>query len=431
MTYASPSLRIEALLDQRLPAGTKGMAIASAGLPLRSVGEQGWNLLDGDVTLPAAILIDSALRHNASAMAGFAERHNVRLAPHGKTTMAPQLFDRQFEAGAWALTAATPAHLGLYRSVGVPRIIYANQLVDAAAIAFLCEALTADPAFEVICLVDSFRSALLLAEGAKTHGLERRIDVLVELGMVGGRTGLRTADAAVALAERIVDALPTLRLRGVEAFEGIVAFDADGRAKVGALLDSLETAATGIARFVAPLRPILSVGGSAFFPLIVDRFRGLAGDIEIILRSGCYLAHDHGMYEAGRTSPFCHGALDHTPELRPALEIWGHIQSRPEPGRAYATIGKRDISHDAGLPAPIKWSPSGSRTVHALAPEVARIVQLNDQHAYLEIPDDHPLQIGDRIAFGCSHPCTTFDKWRVLHVVDDDYGITEAIATCF
>jgi D-serine dehydratase len=431
MTHANQLPIIEGHFDHQLCVGTKGMPMTIAGLPLNSVGQQGWNLLDGDVTLPAAILIDSALRHNASVMAAFAEHHGIRLAPHGKTTMSPQLFQRQFEAGAWALTAATPAHLAIYRAIGIPRIIYANQLVDPGAIAFLCEALTTDPALEVICLVDSFASSLLLAEGAAEHKLRRRIDVLIELGMSGGRTGLRTAEAAVVLARKIAGDLPSLRLRGVEAFEGIVPFDAFGRGQVDRLLKELETAANGIAPLVAPLRPILSVGGSAYFPMIVDRFRDLVADFEIVLRSGCYLTHDHGMYEAGQTSPFCHGTLDQTPVLRPALEVWGHIQSRPEPGRAYATIGKRDISHDAGLPSAIKWSPRTKRDVFGLTPDDARVVQLNDQHAYLEIRDDHSIAVGDRIAFGCSHPCTTFDKWRFLHVVDDNYGIIEGVATCF
>ena len=425
------TLTLDHILDRCLPVGSKGVPLAATNLRVRDIARQGWNLLDGDLPLPAAVLVDTALRQNAASMAAFTARHRVHLAPHGKTTMAPQLFRRQFDAGAWALTAATPAHLALYLSIGVRRIIYANQLVDPAALAFLGAALAADPDLEIICLVDGFEGACLLADAARGQSVAGRIDVLIELGMPGGRTGLRTPDAAIALAWRIAAELPALRVRGVEAFEGIVPFDVGGRYQVDLLLAGLEQAADAIRSSIHPLTPILSVGGSAFFPLIVDRFKSRGSDFDLVMRSGCYLIHDHGMYDAGQASPFCHRGLHLDPPLRPALEVWGHIQSRPEPGRAYATIGKRDISSDAGLPTPVKWSPRGSREVIAIAAQTMRVAQLNDQHAYLELPPDHTMQVGDRIALGCSHPCTTFDKWQVLYVVDDAYGVVEGIGTCF
>jgi len=60
-----------------------------------------------------------------------------------------------------------------------------------------------------------------------------------------------------------------------------------------------------------------------------------------------------------------------------------------------------------------------------------RVVRLDDQHAYLDIPADSPLQPGDMVAFGVSHPCTTFDKWQALYLVDDGLRVTGAIRTFF
>ena len=425
------ALRLEAVLDAPAPAGTKGLPLDVANLKVRDIGAAGWNLLADDVSLPAAVILDTVLRNNIEAMATFARSHGAQLAPHGKTTMAPQLFARQIEAGAWGLSAATPAHLAVYLDVGVKRIIYANQAVDASALDLIVDRLASDPGLELICLVDSRAAMAALVEAARRRRSKRRIDILIELGMPGGRTGLRTVGEAVALAARIASEAPELRVRGVEAFEGVVAFDADGAERVDALIDRLVAAAVAITPLVHDGVPLLSVGGSAFFPRIVERLEGHWQPFNLILRSGCYLVHDHGLYEAGRLSPHCRGGMPMTPALAPALEVWGHIQSRPEPGLAYATVGKRDISHDAGLPIPIKWAPRGGRDVFDLAPGDIETISINDQHTYLRVQRDDPIAVGDRIAFGCSHPCTTFDKWKILHLVDESYDILEGIATRF
>jgi D-serine dehydratase len=117
--------------------------------------------------------------------------------------------------------------------------------------------------------------------------------------------------------------------------------------------------------------------------------------------------------------------------LRPALEVWGTLQSRPEPTRAYVSAGKRDLSHDLDLPIVTGWCRPGSgRVVLPLGAE-HRIFKLNDQHAHLELPADSPLAIGDLVRIGISHPCTTFDRWQLVYVVDDDYTVIDAIRTFF
>jgi len=115
--------------------------------------------------------------------------------------------------------------------------------------------------------------------------------------------------------------------------------------------------------------------------------------------------------------------------LRPVIEVWAYVQSRPEPGLAILGLGKRDISYDE-LPVPLKWFRRGSEQP-ALVPPEHRITRLNDQHAYLEIPANSPLAVGDMVGFGISHPCLTFDKWRVVHLVDNNYTVVESLRTYF
>jgi D-serine dehydratase len=424
-------LDLEPILATPIPQGTKGLPPSAAGRNLGTLKAQGYNVLAGDIALPACLLRRDALDHNRKIMREFTTRMGVQLAPHGKTTMAPQLFAKQFADGAWGLTAGTPAHLFAYRSVRVPRILYANQLIDPHAIDFVAEELAADDKFEFLCLVDSRAAIDLLLERLQRRS-SRPVDVLIEFGIPGARTGVRRIEESLALAAYLKSCAPIVRLRGIEAFEGVVAPGPDGVAGVRALLSHLAETLRILARedafAVSP--PILSAGGSAYFGMVAEHFRASPVPVQLILRSGCYLTHDHGMYRAAHHLETSQKRLVLSAPFKPAIEVWAHIQSTPEPGLVIATLGKRDISYDVEMPIPIKWARRDTRAIQLLGAEF-KVESLNDQHARMRAPVDHGFSIGDRVAFGCSHPCTTFDKWKTLLEVDDDYNVVDVIATLF
>jgi D-serine dehydratase len=430
-------MRLDELLDSPVDPTTKGWPAAPA-LPLRAVGQQKWNLLHGDLPLPVALIKASALRHNSRWMRTFLERFGVAICPHGKTTMAPQLFARQLADGAWGITVATVQQLRVCRRFGVQRVIMANQLVGRQAIREVLAELRADPGFWFACLIDSRETVEQLAAEARDFGHDRPLQVLLEGGYAGGRTGCRTLDQALAVA-RAAAAAPELALVGVEGFEGLIAGPSPGEtaATVERFLAFLaEVARTCAAEdLFAPGRVLLSAGGSAFFDQVTRRFReaGLERAVEVVLRSGCYLTHDSKMYrdffESMRDRERAIDAFG--TGLQAALELWAFVQSTPETGRAIATLGKRDVSFDADLPVPEQWFRPGVHTRPQPLGAGFAVTGLNDQHAYLALPDDSPLRVGDMLSFGISHPCTTFDKWQLLYVVDDDYGVTEAIRTFF
>jgi D-serine dehydratase len=394
--------------------------------------------LRGDLPLPVALIKASALSHNSRWMRSFLEHFGVAICPHGKTTMAPQLFARQLADGAWGITVATVQQLRVCRRFGVQRVVMANQLVGGQAIREVLAELRADPAFWFACLVDSVELVDELASEARSFGHEQPLQVLLEGGYPGGRTGCRTVEQALAVA-RATAAAPELALIGIEGFEGLIArpTPAETAAVVGAFLATLVEIARACAKedLFAPGRILLSAGGSAFFDQVTRAFRaaGLERAVEVVLRSGCYLTHDSKMYRQ---------LFDHMrnrgPEidrlgngLQAALELWAYVQSTPEPGLAIATLGKRDVSFDVDLPVPEQWFRPG---VHARPQALGagfEVTGLNDQHAYLAMPDDSPLRVGDMLSFGVSHPCTTFDKWQLLYVVDDDYRVIEGIRTFF
>jgi D-serine dehydratase len=426
------TLNLDAMASAVIPPGTKGVPPAAAGKLRRDLASNGYNLLAGDIPLPACVLSREALSHNRATMREFTERMGVHLAPHGKSSMAPQLFAEQCEDGAWAMTAGTPAHLFAYRSVKVSRILYANQLIDPVAIAFVLEELEKDSTFEFICLLDSIAAADILVDAMRGRRLTRPLDVLIEIGVPGARTGVRDKRQALLLARHLTSLTQWLRLRGLEAFEGVVPAGADGG--IGAVTELLDTVAdiafTLSAELLFTSPPIISVGGSAFFGTVAAHLRALPLAAQIILRSGCYLTNDHGMYACAQRSEMQAGRLSLKAPMMPAIEVWAHVQSRPEPTLVIASLGKRDISYDIDMPIPVKWSRRGTREIQHVGADV-RVESLNDQHARLRVPEGLTIQVGDRVAFGCSHPCTTFDKWKYMLMVDSAYTVIDVIATLF
>jgi D-serine dehydratase len=435
-------MNLAPVLDSILEPTVKGLPPASSVPRLRDVGARGWNLLRGDLPLPAAVVEREALRHNSRWMRRFLDLAKVDLAPHGKTTMAPQLFDLQLRDGAWAITVATLQQLRVCRTAGIGRVLMANQLTGRLEIEAVLDELAADPAFDFYCLVDSLAGVAALGAAAARRKIGRPLQLLLEGGFAGGRTGARTVELALAVARAAHAAGPHLALRGVEGFEGLVggATPQEQDAKVAAFIDFLVDIARACAAedLFAPGPVILTAGGSAFFDLAAARLHNeLAGrETRVVIRSGCYLTHDSKSYRdlVERLMERMPAARELGEGLKPALFVWAYVQSRPEPGRVIAALGKRDIGFDVTLPVLDRWHRAGLHDAPRPAsglPGEHKVVALNDQHAHLEVPADSPLQVGDRLCFGVSHPCTTFDRWQLLYEVDAAMNVVGGIRTFF
>ena len=423
------------ILDDTL----KGIPGGVDPFPVSAAGAQQWNLLAEDLPLPLAILKRSAMDHNSTWMRRFLDTSGAVLAPHGKTTMSPQLFHRQIEDGAWGITLATVDQNQVARRFGVQRILLANQLVGKQAIRYIMDTLGQDPNFDFYCLVDSVDGVRTLGESARAAGLRRPLQVLLEGGVARRRTGCRSHEEAMTVARAVREFAPYLALRGVEGFESVIhgPTEAETETSIAAFIEFLCEIARGCEAegLFAEGPVILSAGGSAFYDIVAGVFAtlDLGRETLTVIRSGCYLTHDSIMYAA-----YARQMLARWPEARDlgeppraALEVWAYVQSRPEPGRAILALGKRDCSYDAGLPKPLTWYRPGGRTGPEELVGGCTSVEVNDQHLFMDLPDSAPLAIGDMVAFGISHPCLTFDKWQVIPIVDDDYNVVSAIRTFF
>lgn len=430
-TYSLPN----PLLD----ASCKGFPPTAAPCRASEIAQRGWNVLADDLPLPLAVLRRSALVHNLAWMQDFARRKSVLLAPHGKTTMAPELFAQQLAHGAWGLTFATAFQSSVGVAAGARRVIIANQVVCDADLDALDALLARHADLRLWFLVDSSAQLALIEAWQARRASARVFDVLLEMGIPGQRTGCRSLDEALALA-RAMAASRAVQLGGIECYEGGVArCDSEHDARE---VTALVRRVTEVARACdaeglwAPGDEgiLLTAGGSAVFDLVVPllQTQGLSRPVRGVLRSGCYVTHDHGNYMRFLKQVERREGLDAS--LRPALTVWAMVQSVPEPGLALLTCGRRDISYDLEMPVPVALARRGARTAQN-APSGWSISALNDQHAYLRFDAAAPAQaqprVGDRVELGISHPCTTFDKWRWMPVVEDDGAVMGAIHTCF
>ena len=363
---------VAALTDQPLDWRYKGIPASWWGRTPAQVCAAAPDPFDDGAVGPLCVLRDSALAHNLKSMAEWCRAHGVELA---------------------------------------------NEVVDDAGVAWLGRELDAHPDFGLVCWVDSVRGVELMTAALTAAGVRRQVGVCVEVGVAGGRTGCRGAAAVDEVARAAADS-ERLRLVGVAGYEAAVGHDVTPAAYAGvrAYLREVRGAVTRLAGVFEADEVVVTAGGSTYFDAVADELTGgwPAGlSVRTILRSGCYLTHDDGLYR--RTSPL-HGPSG----LRPALTVWAQVVSRPEPDLALLTMGRRDVSFDADLPVPYGLADS-------------RVTKLNDQHAYLRlgIADRDRVEVGSWIEFGISHPCTVFDKWQLIPVLDDDRRVVDLIRTFF
>ena len=430
---------LEGLDVQPVDPLTKGFPAGHAALPLGEIAAQGWNLLAGDLPAPVAVLRKSALEHNARWMRHLLDKFGLQLAPHAKTTMTPHLWAQQAAHGSWGLTVATVQQAEVAVAFGCRNLLIANQVTGRAQVRGIVELMREEDALEIHVLVDSSAGLKALSADIAHAKTERPVNVLLELGFKGGRTGCRTLAEIDALLDELPSHQGRIHLAGMAGYEGQIATasGAEDGAGVEAYFDRFAEAVALADRrnaFVTD-EVILTAGGSSYYDIVGRRLQQVAlrKPTVKILRSGCYVTHDCGTYvehlaEMKRRDPAVANDLG---LLEPALFVCCLVQSVPEPGLALLTMGKRDAGFDLHLPQPVWRYRTHATPQPEPTPAGWKITKLNDQHAYLNVPANADIAVGDLICCGISHPCTTFDRWRLIHVVDDGWTSLGAVPTFF
>ncbi|MFC9505582.1 amino acid deaminase [Streptomyces sp. NPDC057002] len=425
MTADTAAESLARLAAERVDHRFKGLPPDADGLTVGELAAQRRNLFTGGFATPVLALSAERLEHNLKLMETYAVRHGLAFAPHGKTSMAPQLFQRQIEHGAWGITLAVPHQVRVARAFGTRRVFLANELVDPAALRWVSAELDADPDFRFVCYVDSVRGVELM--DAALSGSVRPVDVVVELAAgEGARTGVRTEAECAAVADAVAGSR-TLRLVGVAGYEGEVP-KADSE-RVTAWLRRLVALAAGFdeaGRFEGLDEIVVSAGGSAWFDAVAEVFAEipeLSRPVLKLLRSGAYVSHDDGHYR--KLTPF-----NRVPEegaLEPAFRLWTQVVSRPSAEQAFVNAGKRDAAYDLDLP----FAQAIRRDGAERPATGVSVTGLSDQHAWLSTTPEADLEVGDWVGLGLSHPCTSFDKWQLIPVVAADGTVVDYVRTFF
>jgi D-serine dehydratase len=407
----------------------KGLGFLEQPIEPGEIARLDWNLLHEDLSLPSAVLYREKLVNNLNWMEQFIAAYGVKLAPHGKTTMAPKLFQMQLQAGAWGITLATAHQTLVAYAHGVRRVLMANQLVGKENMATISRLLD-DSGFDYYCLVDSAAQIDQLGEFFSQRG--QCLRVLLELGVDGGRAGVRNEDQLVSALKALSRWREAVALCGIEIYEGVLNDEDSIRKFLQRAVDVTQRLMAEDRFQRAPV--VLSGAGSAWYDVVAEVFTaaGFSDAVEIVLRPGCYLTHDVGAYREAQARIKQHNPIAHrmSAGLLPALHIWAYVQSKTEAEKAIIGMGKRDAAFDSGLPSPALCFRPGD-TAPKAAPAHWTVTKMMDQHAYMQIAADDDLRVGDMIGFDISHPCLTFDKWRALPVLDAQYRVVDIVQTFF
>ena len=417
------------ILDSRV----KGIPGSADPFPLGEIKNKKWNILDEDMPMPIMVLKNNEFNHNITTFAEYLKKHNLHIAPHGKTTMSPQIFSKQLEAGAWGITAGAINQIQVMYRYGVKKILLANQLLGKSHLKTISHFINNDNNFSFYCFVDSIEQFHNIKSNLKNITLINPINLLPEIGAPNGRTGIRSKENLLELVNEISnDKSNNFNFAGISSYEGIAAVAMKGSQAVHDFCAFIEEIIRDISpnQFSHLKELIITAGGSTHFDIVGERFSklNLSIPVRVLLRSGCYVTHDHGPYlEALKTAQEDNNRQwDRV--LQPALEIWSYVQSIPEKNLAFLTMGKRDVPYDAGLPKPLKRFRPGEGYLDLGTVE---IFSTNDQHAFVKLSDNHGWKVGDMICSGISHPCTAFDKWRFIPVVNDQYDVIDGMLTFF
>ncbi len=407
----------------------KGLGAMDSPLSVPQIVDQRWNLLHEDLSLPTAVLYEEKLAHNLAWMQQFIQAYGINLAPHGKTTMAPALFTRQLQTGAWGITLATAHQSRVAYEHGVRRVLMANQLVGKQNMEIVSRLLR-DQKFEFYCLVDSAQQASHLGEFFSAH--DQRLNVLIELGVDGGRAGIRNPQQLQEMLAAIHQWRDAIAICGVELYEGVLQDETAIRTFLNQAVELAAKLAKGNHFDRNPA--ILSGAGSSWYDVVAEVFSAadIAYPLEVVLRPGCYLTHDVGVYRQAQEKILSRNPIARKMHsgLLPALQLWAYVQSIPEKDKAILTLGKRDAAFDAGLPTPSLHYRPGQAAPRA-CPSHWELIRMMDQHAFMKISEGDGVRVGDMIGLDISHPCLTFDKWRYLPVLDSNFQVIDVVQTFF
>ncbi|WP_404710272.1 DSD1 family PLP-dependent enzyme [Sphingomonas sp. MMS24-J13] len=282
-----------------------------------------------DLPTPALIVQLAALDRNIATMAAWAAERGITIRPHAKTHKSSEVARRQIAAGAVGICCAKLGEAEALAAEGIEDILITSPIASAQAIARLADLRRRIATLAIV--VDHPQQVDRLVAGMAGQ----TIDVLVDIDPGMHRTGVTSADAAIALAGQI-RAAGTLDYRGVQFYCGNlqhVTTVAERREKLAER--SLYLAAIITRLRDAGLAPeIVTGGGSGTF--VIDAELGILNE----LQPGSYIFMDREYRDCEFAGP----------QFEASLAIDTRVISANTPGCVTIDAGIKAMATEAGPP---------------------------------------------------------------------------------
>jgi len=357
-----------------------------------------------DLPTPALILDLDAFEQNIAKMAQYCKQVGSGFRPHGKTHKSAWIARQQLNAGAVGISVATVAEAEAMAQAGIESILLTSPVVGPEKLDRLINLSGKVPEF--IAAVGSKLQAERLSDLAGRRGVT--VNVLVDVDVGDGRTGELPGQPALQLAQN-VDRLPSLRLRGIQAYSGlsshVVGFEARKRTSLEAMGKAAET--REMFKSSGLDCSILSGGSTGTYN--IDSEAGLVTELQV----GSYVFMDVDYRRiGGKENPQLYD------DFLPALNCLTTVVSAAHKGRVTVDAGVKALSSDAGCP-----------------PELVGRAGLSykwfgDEFGLIEAEGDADLpKLGDRLRLIVPHCDPTVNMYDLIYLVRGE-RVEGAIRIC-
>ena len=413
-------------------------------IKIQDIKKQKWNILKEDVQFPILTIKKSFFNKNILSMHKYVKANKVFLAPHIKTSMSPQIIQQIFNLGCWGFTVANNQQLSVLLKMGIRKIIFANLITNQSNIDNLFQLINQYKDIQIYICVDSIFGINLLKTLSKKLNFNRVIKILIEVGYQNSRSGIRNIKSL----NKILDSLRILpvnfKISGILFYEGASAVN-NYSISLKRVEKCIKLAFNCLNFLISNniinnKECIISGGGSEYFDLVVDSFKKNKKNknFKFVIRPGSYIAYGHGYYLSSlnkindrKKIIIKNKKINATDLFQPSLELWAHVISQQDSGKAILNFGKRDVSFDLGYPIPLLVYRNGKILHKSPYDKNIVVYKLNDQHAFIKFSKNYNIEVGDLVKFGVSHPCITIDKWKIFYMINDNNTIVEAFKTFF
>lgn len=330
---------------------------------------------------PALILDLDVAQRNIRFMAERMKTLHAKLRPHIKVQKCAELALMQVEAGAIGVCTATVWEAIVMSRAGIRDVLIANQVGGAEKIAALAQA--ARHGYLTVA-VDDARNAQDLSDAVVAAG--SKLDVLIEVDVGMGRGGVRSAEEAVALAQRLAK-LPGLRLRGVQGYEGHCMLEPDRAVRIAKAREAMDYLCMVVDRLAEAGFgcEVVSAGGTGTYDITGANPRVTE------IQAGSYVFMDN-----------FHGNL--VPGFERALTVLGTVVIQ-HGNTIVLDSGRKSIGIDFVLPTMVPYPFYQAR-------------YFAEEHALFDVDERCTLKLGDTVELVPGYAPTTVNLYDVYHVVE-------------